>query len=631
MKTIAFISEHASPLATIGGTDSGGQNVYVAQLAIELSKKDFTIDIFTRWDDPDVPEIVEWLPGIRVIHIEAGPLQPIPKEELWKYMDEFFENMYLFISLQRPNYEIVHANFWMSGMVAMKLKERCAIPYVITFHALGHIRKLYQKENDKFPAERCEIEKEVAENADRIIAECPQDKEDLIQFYEIDSAKISIASCGFSAEEFFPVDARKAKKQVGLAEDEHIILQLGRMVPRKGVDNVIKAFSCLTTNKKVRLVIVGGEEEIPKFNDNSEIARLYALARTLKVDHLITFAGRKDRELLKYYYSAADVFVTTPWYEPFGITPLEAMACATPVIGSNVGGIKYSVIDWKTGFLVEPNEPEELAEKIDLLLGTPSLLSYLGKEAFTHVNLNFTWSKVANDVRQIYESVLRKSKKSFPDESSSLSACFDEIRQTFLDTEMLSKEIVLASNYMAKALSNGNKLLICGNGGSAAESQHFAAELVGRFEIPFRAGLPAIALTADTATLTAWANDFGFDDVFARQIQAFGKKGDVLVCLSTSGQSPNILKAITMAEKMGITCINLLGKKGGKAAEKGMLNLVVPSNSSQRIQEVHLFLIHTFCKLIEKHLFNSKIEANEINANKIWNPEKLYSSIKTAL
>jgi len=624
MKTIAFISEHASPLATIGGTDSGGQNVYVAHLAIELSKKNYTIDIFTRWEDPEVPEIVEWMPGVRVIHIKAGPLETIPKEELWKYMDDFFENMYFFIASHRPNYELVHANFWMSGMVAMKLKERSAIPYVITFHALGHIRKLYQKEDDKFPAERCEVEKEVAENADKIIAECPQDKEDLIQYYGIDPAKISIAPCGFTVEEFFPIDSHKAKKQLGLPEDEHIILQLGRMVPRKGIDNVIKALPYLSSDKKIRLVIVGGEKDIPEFNDGSEVARLYALAKTLKVDHLITFAGRKDRDLLKYYYSAADVFVTTPWYEPFGITPLEAMACGTPVIGSNVGGIKYSVIDGKTGFLVEPNEPESLAEKIDILINTPSLLSSLGKAAFIHVNSTFTWRKVANQISEIYESVLKNCMKPISIQPDSISTYFNEALQTFRDTEKLNKEILLASNYMSTALSNGNKLLICGNGGSAAESQHFAAELVGRFEIPYRSGLPAMALTADTATLTAWANDFGYDDVFARQVQAFGKKGDVLVCLSTSGQSPNILKAIKMAGKMGITCINLLGKKGGKAAQDGILNLIVPSESSQRIQEVHLFLIHTFCKLIEKQLFESRTVVRENNNNKLWNTEKQY-------
>ena len=626
MKRIAFISEHASPLATIGGTDSGGQNVYVAQLAIELSKKGYAIDIYTRLDDPDISEVIEWLPGIRVIHVKAGPLCVIPKEELWDYMDDFLENMYFFISYQRLTYELIHANFWMSGMVAMKIKERNTTPYVITFHALGYIRKIYQKEADRFPDERCEIEKSVAEYADKVIAECPQDKEDLIQYYGIDPAKISIAPCGFNSEEFFPIESKEAKEYLGFPADENIILQLGRMVPRKGVDNAIRALSYLNiSDKKVRLVIVGGEKENPDFNDGSEVSRLYTLAKELKVDHLITFAGRKDRTLLKYYYSAADIFITTPWYEPFGITPLEAMACGTPVIGANVGGIKYSVIDGKTGLLVAPKDPEQLADRIRLLINNPDLRSSLGKEALLHVNKMFTWKKVADKMDKVYESILNSYEGPMSIKTSLIKNIFNDAIKTFKDTsDKLSEDILAASNYMATALANGNKILICGNGGSAAESQHFAAELVGRFEIPYRSALPAIALTADSSILTAWSNDFGFEDVFARQVQAFGKKGDILVCLSTSGQSPNILKAIKSANKIGMISINLLGKQGGEASKIGFLNLTVPSESSQHIQELHLFMIHVLCKLIEKRLFESRLVVSKNKNEMSWNTEKQY-------
>src|SRR5690554_875130 len=372
------------------------------------------------------------------------------------------------------------------------------------------------------------------------------------------------------------------------------------MVPRKGIDNFIRALSYLNiSDKKVRLVIVGGEKENPDFNDDSEVSRLYTLAKELKVDHLITFAGRKDRTLLKYYYSAADIFITTPWYEPFGITPLEAMACGTPVIGANVGGIKYSVIDGKTGLLVAPKAPEQLADRIRLLINNPDLRSSLGKEALLHVNKMFTWKKVADKMDKVYESILNSYEGPMSIKTSLIKNIFNDAIKTFKDTsDKLSEDILAASNYMATALANGNKILICGNGGSAAESQHFAAELVGRFEIPYRSALPAIALTADSSILTAWSNDFGFEDVFARQVQAFGKKGDILVCLSTSGQSSNILKAIKTANKIGMISINLLGKQGGEAAKIGFLNLTVPSESSQHIQELHLFMIHVLCKFI---------------------------------
>ena len=623
MKKIAFISEHASPLATIGGTDSGGQNVYVAQLAKELIKIGYSIDIYTRWEDHQVPECVLWEPNLRVIHVQAGPKIPVPKEELWTYMPEFFNNMTAFIATQPFEYDLVHANFWMSGWVAMELKKSMHIPYVITFHALGHIRKLHQKENDRFPEERCEVERLVAAEANRVIAECPQDKDDLINFYQCDPEKIRIAACGFSEEEFFPVESTKAKTLLGFASDEHILLQLGRMVPRKGVETVIRALGHLNLpGRKVRLVIVGGEKEVPDFTDDSEIARLHRIAQELQVDHMVLFAGRRDREQLRNYYSAADVFITTPWYEPFGITPLEAMACGTPVIGSNVGGIKYSVVDGKTGLLIPPKEPEILAESIRLLLCNPPIRNAMSKAAIEHVHQSFTWEKVASDVHQIYQSVPVKIPWV---ETSAVESYFTEAQETFQRaSEAMSKDIILAAEQMADALSKGNKILICGNGGSAAESQHFAAELVGRFEIPYRSGLPAMALTADSSILTAWSNDFGFDEVFSRQVQAYGKKGDVLVCLSTSGESPNILKAIRTAEKMSLTTINILGKKGGKAALSGSLNLIVPSSSSQRIQEIHLFIVHVLCKLIEKRLFESNMLVGENQNEIICKTEKQY-------
>lgn len=606
MRKIAFISEHASPLATIGGTDSGGQNVYVAQLAIELAKKEYEVDIYTRWEDPTTPEIVTWMPGIRVIHVEAGPKKVIAKEEIWTLMDDFFESMYFFIATQRLDYDLIHANFWMSGYVAAKIKTRNNTPFVITFHALGHIRKVFQKENDKSPAERCEIEKQVAESADRVIAECPQDKLDLINYYGVNPKKILIAPCGFSADEFYPIDKARAKEAIGFNVEEKIILQLGRMVPRKGVDTVIHSISRLPDLSNIRLVVVGGEDEMPVFKEGSELLRLHALAQELGVDEHVTFVGRKNRDQLKYYYSAADIFVTTPWYEPFGITPLEAMACATPVIGSNVGGIKFSVVDGKTGFLVEPREPQQLAKRIEQLLGNSELCMHMGKQGLSRVNSFFTWEKVADKVGDVYLSVFNDYDLPVS-HVQTVKSYFEEAAVTFRKSaEELSNGILDAANAISKALSKGNKVLICGNGGSAAESQHFAAELVGRFEIPYRRGLPAIALTADSAILTAWSNDFGFEDVFARQVQAYANKGDVLVCLSTSGESPNLLKAIKRAKKMDVQCINILGKQGGRAAAEADLNLIVPSESSQRIQEVHLFIIHALCKLIEKRLFEAK-------------------------
>ncbi len=405
-KRIAFISEHASPLATLGGVDSGGQNVYVAELPKHLAELGYEIDIFTRKEKPGAT-VINWLPNIRVIHIKAGPEAIIPKEELLYHMDEFAQNMAQFLIKENLCYELIHANFFMSAMVASQMKKRFAIPYTVTFHALGLVRQLHQKEADKFPASRISIEKEVVQDADHLIAECPQDRDDLIQHYGADETKITIIPCGFSNKEFYPVEKQKARRILNLPPHEKIILQLGRMVPRKGVDNVIKAIGKLKSGlHAIHLVIVGGDADTPDPKLTPEIARLMDIAKKANVRSRITFVGRKTRDVLKYYYSAADLFITTPWYEPFGITPLEAMACGTPVIGANVGGIKYSVADGKTGFLVPPNNPDALAEKIEQALSCEQSLLDMSENCIQRVNKLFTWKQVAICCDVLYRKIL---------------------------------------------------------------------------------------------------------------------------------------------------------------------------------------------------------------------------------
>ena len=602
-KKIAFISEHASPLASLGGTDAGGQNVYVGELAIQLAENDYLVDIYTRWEDASLPKVVNYYPGVRVIHVKAGPLKCIAKEELLGLMEDFKQDMMDFIIQEQLKYLLIHANFWMSGLVAMRLKTSLGIPFVITFHALGHLRMRYQKEQDKFPPERLVIEETIVREADRIVAECPQDFEDLLYDYHADPAKLAIIPCGFNPKEFYPIDKSQAKRKLDLLETDVVILQLGRMVPRKGIDNVIRSLPLLNTpGKKVKLMIVGGENDLMA---NDELSRLKALTKHLSLEDQVIFAGRKDRKELRLYYAAADVFVTTPWYEPFGITPLEAMACGIPVIGANVGGIKHTVVDGKTGFLVPPKQPKLLADRISLLVNNRRLIDHMGKQALQHVHQHFTWEKVAEKMLDLYQSILDvEENKQHDADLQMINHAFEDAAATFSrSAASLSIELCEAAAMMSNTLKNGGKILVCGNGGSAAESQHFSAELLGRFEIPYRKALPVIALTADNALLTAWANDFGFEEVFSRQVQAYGNEGDVLLCLSTSGASPNIIKALESARKQGMHCINMLGKDGGEAASHGHVNLIVPSDSTQRIQEVHLHLIHLLCSLIENRMF----------------------------
>ena len=415
---IAFISEHASPLATLGGVDTGGQNVYVAQVAKYLVRKGYMVDVFTRWEDTKTPPVIDWLPGVRVIHIKAGPVEIISKENILGYMPEFTQNMLEFIKTTGADYGLIHAHFFMSGLVAANLKAALNIPFAITFHALGHVRRIHQGNSDLFPAERLQIEEDIVQQADYIIAECPQDRDDLINHYSAPSYKIVIIPCGFSHQEFYPIDKQLARKTLKLDADKHIILQLGRMVPRKGVDNVIKSLKYINDKSAIQLVIVGGENEIPNPTQSPELSRLQIIAAEHGVETSIKFVGRKSREQLKFYYAAADIFISTPWYEPFGITPLEAMACGTPVIGSNVGGIKYTVVDGETGALIPPENPVALAAKIEELIGNPSYLSQLGQNALRRVNNYFTWLHVAEKLSTLYVKMMVKKQRATGQENT---------------------------------------------------------------------------------------------------------------------------------------------------------------------------------------------------------------------
>lgn len=603
-KTIALISEHASPLAMLGGVDSGGQNIYVGELARQLATLGYTVDVFTRRDDPKLPIEVQWLSNVRIIHVDAGPPKQLPKESLFQHMDAFAEFMETFMARQPKRYALLHANFWMSGYVATKLKARLGIPFVITFHALGKVRLMHQRENDRFPEERCDVEAQIMQVADGIIAECPQDEADLIQLYRADPKKITMVPCGFSPHEFHPIDKAYARMLLDLHPTRKIILQLGRMVPRKGIDTVIQALAQLRkSSTDVQLVIVGGEYDKPHLHADPEYRRLMEMATELGVADVVSFEGRKNREQLKYFYAAADVFVSTPWYEPFGITPLEAMACGTPVIGAKVGGIQYSVANGKTGFLVRPKDPQGLARKLELVLKSEDLQLYLRQNAIKRVNEYFTWKKVAQQMEEVYRGLIAKQLGRANDERHLIADAFSEAADTFrITADSLTDAILYAGNTLTRTFEKGGKVLVCGNGGSAAESLHFSAELLGRFEMPNRVGLPVISLMADPAMLTAWSNDIGFNDVFARQVEAYGRPDDILMCLSTSGNSPNLLKAMDRAKQLGMICLTLLGNGGGQAVAKGDINLVVPSGNTQRIQELHLHIIHLLCTIVERQL-----------------------------
>lgn len=404
-----MLSEHATPVALLGGEDAGGQNVYVDQVSRNVASLGYEVDVFTRRDDSQFPEEIQWAPGVRVVNLQAGPVRFIKKDPMWQYMPAFRDSLKEYAQRKGRSYDLIHANFWMSGWVACEVKAHFKAPVVEIFHALGKIKRMHQGEADTSPEERVVVEYGVIDQADRIIAQCPNEMQELVTLYDADPSKIEVIPSAVDIETFKPVPKDVARAELGLGLDERIALYVGRMLPRKGIDNVVDAFALVSarTTEPVRLIIVGGETGDGDPMQTPEIRRLVDRASRLGIRHLVEFPGKRPQKSLKSYYSAADVSISTPWYEPFGLTPLEAMACGTPVIGSDVGGIKFTVADGETGFLVPARNPVALAERMQLLLTDRSLARSMGRSARSRVERMFTWKKVAERTVDIYESLMR--------------------------------------------------------------------------------------------------------------------------------------------------------------------------------------------------------------------------------
>ena len=406
---IAMLSEHASPVALLGSEDAGGQNVYVDQVSRNLGLLGFDVDVFTRRDSEELPDVMEWAHGVRVVHLRAGPARFIKKDPMWHHMPRFRDGFLHYARLGHRPYDLIHANFWMSGWAACQAKRLLQIPVVQIFHALGKVKRMHQGDADTSPHDRIVTEYSVIEEVDRIIAQCPNEMHELVTLYDTDPSKIEVIPSAVDVDAFRPVPKEQARAELGLDPDAWTVVYVGRMLPRKGIDNLVEGFARLArrADVPVRLVIVGGETTEGNPMQTPEIRRLAEMAALFRIRRLVHFTGKRDQTMLRYYYSAADVAVTTPWYEPFGLTPLEAMACGTPVIGSDVGGIKFTVADGETGFLVPPREPIALADRLQRLLSDRALARRMGRAARARVERLFTWRKVAERTAELYESVLR--------------------------------------------------------------------------------------------------------------------------------------------------------------------------------------------------------------------------------
>jgi D-inositol-3-phosphate glycosyltransferase len=408
---IALISEHASPTALLGGADAGGQNVYMDEVSRNLAARGHRIDVYTRRDEPDAPTVRQWAPGVRIISLAVGPARHLPKDDLWPLMPAFRDAIARFADAEGVCYDVLHGNFWMSGWVAAELGERWGVPVGQIFHATGLTKRRHQGEADTSPAERIAVEREVVRRVGRLIAQCPAERDELVDDYGADPERVVLIPSAVNIELFRPVEQSSARRQISLEGEGPTVAYVGRLLPRKDPRNIVRALALLRHELHIpaRLLLVGGETSEPDSEATPEIGALQRLARELHVDDAVIFYGRRQPGELHLYYGAADVAVTTPWYEPFGLTPLEAMACGRPVIGSAVGGITYTIADGETGLLVPPREPAALAAALRQLLTNPALRVEMGRAARQRVEREFTWPVVARRTEALYRELIAKT------------------------------------------------------------------------------------------------------------------------------------------------------------------------------------------------------------------------------
>jgi glycosyltransferase involved in cell wall biosynthesis len=390
---IAMISEHANPLAALGGVDAGGQNLHVAELSKALADAGHEVTVYTRQDHRDQERLVVTPQGYRVVHVPAGPPTAVPKDELLPHMAAFTEFVDDHWRTQRP--DVVHSHFWMSGLVAALAAKNHGVPMTHTYHALGTVKRRYQGKADTSPPTRIRTERLIGRSADRIIATCSDEVGELSRM-GMPKDRIEIVPCGVDCARFVP-DGPVARKRL-----PHRIVSVGRLVPRKGFAELITVLPNLPDTE---LVIAGGPGRVA-MADDPEANRLRALAHDLGVAKRVRLAGQVPRTRMPELLRSADVVACVPWYEPFGIVPLEAMACGVPVLASAVGGLTDTVVDGVTGVLVPPGRLAALSSALKTLLADPVKRSFLGGAGRERVESRYPWSVIAAQSARVYESCL---------------------------------------------------------------------------------------------------------------------------------------------------------------------------------------------------------------------------------
>ena len=410
MIRIAMLSYHTCPLATLGGKDTGGMNVYVRDLTRELGRLGIHVDVFTRSQDEHVPHILHDLGyGNRVVHVPAGPEQPFPKNQLHEHIPQFVEGIKKFAAEKGLHYDLIHSHYWMSGIAAGMLADEWQVPVVHMFHTLGEMKnRTATTEAEKEGAYRLDGERQVLARASRIIAATLAEQAQLQWLYKADPKKIIVIPPGVDTGHFYPIPVDEAREFVGIPKGDHMVLFVRRIEPLKGVDTLIRAMACMRMSemeKPVYLAIIGGDPAASPEDMSAEMTRLQTLSHELCMDRMVVFLGKRGQDTLPYFYSAAEVLVMPSHYESFGMVALEAMSCGTPVIASQVGGLAFLVQDGVTGFHVPNGDSDALCSKLTLLMADAHLRAEMGSRAADYAR-GYAWEKIAMQIIKVYESLL---------------------------------------------------------------------------------------------------------------------------------------------------------------------------------------------------------------------------------
>lgn len=394
---VAFIAYHACPLAAPGQAKSGGMNVYVRELARAMGERGRPVDVFTRTHAGTESAVDQVTPMVRVIHLPGGAVDA-SMDSLSRHLPEFQTSLANFQREHRIDYGVVHSHYWLSGCAGQAFAEELDIPHAVTFHTLGLI-KMQSRAGEAEPEERQHAERALMASARRIIAFSAHERDAMVNLYGADPRRIALAPCGVDLSLFRPLEQERARAILGL-NGERVFLYVGRLEPLKGLELLLRLPAHLDTCAKIRVLVVGGGP-----GDQEEVDRLRSHAKALNVDEVFDFVGMVEQSDLPVYYNAADVCVVPSYYESFGLTALESMACGTPVVASRVGGLPDVIQHGRTGYLQSWRCPEAFANSLEMIVSSPSLRQSMGRAARRRAE-GMGWDRVAAKISEAYDALL---------------------------------------------------------------------------------------------------------------------------------------------------------------------------------------------------------------------------------